>query len=238
MCLPTAAANFVPSGLSRSRHGSTWRTSAANLTRAPDNIPTAVTAAVIAVQKILDGDSTAGGVVPSYRRDGGVSGEVAGRRCTKRPNAASSRPNYARLAGWVRRQVDDDETAHDIAAEAFTRLLSRWPNSYDPHAYLYKVAVNLLRDHWRRASRERRVLSLVAADQRDGPDGRPERGGDLRGILAPLPEHQRTALLLHYLAGFSVREVSAIVGRPEGTVKSDLFHARARIRADLDGTDE
>ncbi|GAA3213354.1 RNA polymerase sigma factor [Dactylosporangium siamense] len=146
--------------------------------------------------------------------------------------------NYARLAGWVRRQVDDDETAHDIAAEAFTRLLSRWSDSHDPHAYLYKVAVNLLRDHWRRSVRERRVLSLAAADQRDVPDGRPERGDDLRATLQLLPEHQRTALLLHYLAGFSVREVSSIVGRPEGTVKSDLFHARARIRAELDGTDD
>ncbi|GAA2329923.1 RNA polymerase sigma factor [Dactylosporangium salmoneum] len=146
--------------------------------------------------------------------------------------------NYDRLAGWVRRQVDDDETAHDIAAEAFTRLLSRWSDSYDPHAYLYKVAVNLLRDHWRRALRERRAFALAAADQRDDADGRPSHGGDLRVMLAPLPEHQRVALLLHYLAGFSVREVSAIIGRPEGTVKSDLYQARARIRAELDGSDD
>jgi hypothetical protein len=60
---------------------------------------------------------------------------------------------YPRLAGWVRRQVDDDETAHDIAAEAFTRLMTRWSASHDQHAYLYKTAVNLLRDHWRRARR-------------------------------------------------------------------------------------
>ena len=33
---------------------------------------------------------------------------------------------YPRLAGWVRRLVDDDETAHEIASEAFTRLLARW----------------------------------------------------------------------------------------------------------------
>src|SRR5215469_13589171 len=33
---------------------------------------------------------------------------------------------YPRLAGWVRRLVDDDEIAHEIASEAFTRLLSRW----------------------------------------------------------------------------------------------------------------
>jgi len=34
--------------------------------------------------------------------------------------------SYPRLAGWVRRLVDDDETAHEIASEAFTRLLARW----------------------------------------------------------------------------------------------------------------
>lgn len=140
---------------------------------------------------------------------------------------------YPRLAGWVRRQVDDDDTAHDIASEAFTRLMSKWTDSYDPQAYLYKTAVNLLRDHWRRTQAERRALGIVAGDQRHGPDGRPDRASDLRAILEPLPQHQRTALLLHYLAGFSVREVAMIVGRPEGTVKSDLSQARTRIRAEL-----
>src|ERR1700678_1362063 len=32
---------------------------------------------------------------------------------------------YPKLAGWVRRLVDDDDTAHEIASEAFVRLLSR-----------------------------------------------------------------------------------------------------------------
>ncbi|GAA1564214.1 RNA polymerase sigma factor [Dactylosporangium maewongense] len=145
---------------------------------------------------------------------------------------------YPRLAGWVRRQVGDDDTAHDVAAEAFTRLMSRWSAAQEPHAYLYKTAVNLLKDHWRRTRKERRALSLVAAEQDHGPDGRPDRASDLRGLLEPLPEHQRTAVLLHYLAGFSIREVSAIVGRAEGTVKSDLFQARARIRVELGDNDD
>lgn len=146
--------------------------------------------------------------------------------------------HYSQLAGWVRRQVDDDDTAHDIASEAFTRLMSRWSDSYDPQAYLYKTAVNLLRDHWRRSRKERRALDVVLADQRDGPDGQPDRAVGLRALLEPLPRHQRTALLLHYLAGFSIREVSMILERPEGTVKSDLYQARARIRANLGGSDD
>jgi RNA polymerase sigma-70 factor (ECF subfamily) len=146
--------------------------------------------------------------------------------------------HYPRLAGWVRRQVYDDETAHDIASEAFARLMSRWSDSYDQHAYLYKTAVNLLRDHWRRAHRERRALRAVVAGQRHGPDDRPDRGTDLRALLEPLPTHQRTAILLHYLAGFSVREVSMILGRPEGTVKSDLYQARARLRVEWGSGDD
>ncbi|HXB48161.1 MAG TPA: sigma factor, partial [Streptosporangiaceae bacterium] len=44
---------------------------------------------------------------------------------------------YPRLAGWVRRLVDDDETAHEIASEAFTRLLSRWSGLDNPQSYVY-----------------------------------------------------------------------------------------------------
>src|SRR5258708_35092124 len=43
---------------------------------------------------------------------------------------------YPRLAGWGRRLVDDDDTAHEIASEAFTRLLARWPGLDNPQSYL------------------------------------------------------------------------------------------------------
>src|SRR5215510_12713476 len=92
---------------------------------------------------------------------------------------------YPRLAGWVRRLVDDDETAHEIAAEAFTRLLSRW----------------------------------TAQDV------------DVRDLIESLPPRLRSAFLLHYYAGFAVKEVAMLLGRPEGTVKADLHHARARLKA-------
>ena len=46
---------------------------------------------------------------------------------------------YPRLAGWVRRLVDDDDTAHEIASEAFTRLLSRWASLDNPQSYLYMM---------------------------------------------------------------------------------------------------
>jgi len=141
---------------------------------------------------------------------------------------------YPTLAGWVRRLVEDEETAHEIASEAFTRLMSHWSTPDDPHAYLYKIATNLIRDHWHRTRRTRSALRSIAAGLRDEQVPSPDSSLRLRGLLEPLPEHQRTAVLLHYLAGLPIRDVALVVGRPEGTVKSDLHQARVRLRAEWD----
>jgi len=143
---------------------------------------------------------------------------------------------YPTLAGWVRRLVDDDDTAHEIASEAFTRLMSHWSLPDDPQAYLYKIAMNLVRDHWRRTRRERAVISSVALRQRDERAAPPDSDMNLRDLLERLPQHQRIAVVLHHLAGMPIRDVALAVGRPEGTVKSDLYQARERLRAELDNS--
>jgi RNA polymerase sigma-70 factor (ECF subfamily) len=142
---------------------------------------------------------------------------------------------YPRLAGWVRRLVDDDETAHEIAAEAFTRLLSRWSSLENPQSYLYMIATNLVRDHWRKTSRERRAIRTITATVPREPSWQPAQDVDVRALIEDLPPRLRSAFLLHYYAGFAVREVATMLGRPEGTVKADLFAARAKLKASLGG---
>ena len=139
---------------------------------------------------------------------------------------------YPRLAGWVRRLVDDDETAHEIASEAFTRLLARWASLDNPQSYLYMIATNLVRDHWRKTGRERRALRVVGAAPED-PAYHPAQDVDVRALIQSLPERLRQPFLLYHYAGFPVREVATLLGRPEGTVKADLHQARARLRAAL-----
>jgi RNA polymerase sigma-70 factor (ECF subfamily) len=138
---------------------------------------------------------------------------------------------YPRLAGWVRRLVDDDETAHEIAAEAFTRLLSRWSGLDNPQSYLYMIATNLVRDHWRKTSRERRAIRTITAAVPHEPAWHPAQDVDVRDLIESLPPRLRSAFLLHYYGGFAVKEVARLLGRPEGTVKADLHHARARLKA-------
>ena len=94
---------------------------------------------------------------------------------------------YPKLAGWVRRLVDDDDTAHEIASEAFVRLLARWTRVDSPQSYLYMIATNLIRDHWRKTERERRAIRSVTAK-------------------------------------------TAVDRLAAGTIKADLFAARARLK--------
>jgi RNA polymerase sigma-70 factor, ECF subfamily len=143
---------------------------------------------------------------------------------------------YPRLAGWVRRLVDDDDTAHEIASEAFTRLLAHWRKLDNPQSYLYMIAANLVRDHWRKAGRERRAASAMTAAARPDPSYQPVQDVEVRALIAALPAGMRSAFLLHYYAGFALREVAVMLGRPEGTVKSDLSQARARLRAAVRGS--
>jgi RNA polymerase sigma-70 factor, ECF subfamily len=144
--------------------------------------------------------------------------------------------HYPKLAGWVRRLVDDDDTAHEIASEAFVRLLSKWtsPDKLDsPQSYLYMIATNLVRDHWRKMERERRAMSKAVAGSESEPYSDPSQDVDIRELLAGLPAKLREPFLLHYYAGFGVREIAAQLKKPEGTIKADLYHARARLKEAL-----
>jgi RNA polymerase sigma-70 factor, ECF subfamily len=144
--------------------------------------------------------------------------------------------NYPKLAGWVRRLVDDDDTAHEIASEAFVRLLSKWtsPDKLDnPQSYLFMIATNLVRDHWRKTERERRAMRNVTAGSDPEPSVNPAQDVDVRELIEALPGKLRDPFLLHYYAGFGIKEISALVKRPEGTVKADLYHARARLKEAL-----
>ena len=69
--------------------------------------------------------------------------------------------HYAQLAGWCAALVGDRDAAHDIASEAFTRLLSKWVGVRDPRGFLYVTATNLARDRWRREQRDRRLCARL-----------------------------------------------------------------------------
>src|SRR5881396_710896 len=85
-------------------------------------------------------------------------------------------------------------------------------------------------------ARRRRVEpldpGLVAGGAR--PDRTAERrtlAQGLREALAELPERRRIAVVLFDVEGYSHAEIADVLGIPEGTVRSEVFHARRRLRA-------
>jgi RNA polymerase sigma-70 factor (ECF subfamily) len=146
--------------------------------------------------------------------------------------------HYGLLAGWARRLLGDPDLAHDLATEAFVRLIRNWDVVDEPRAWLYATTANLVRDHWRRRGREATAYDRFSAGRPPqeavpGPD-QAERLTVRDAVLA-LPDRLRAGVLLYYFADLSVAQVAAQLGRSEGAVKRDLFDARARMARLLEG---
>ena len=136
--------------------------------------------------------------------------------------------NYPKLAGWVRRLVDDDDTAHEIASEAFVRLLSKWtsPDKLDnPQSYLFMIATNLVGTTGARPSGSAGRCATSAREATPSRRSTRPRTWTCASSSQRLPARLRDPFLLHYYAGFGIKEIAALVKRPEGTVKADLYHA-------------
>ena len=131
--------------------------------------------------------------------------------------------HFGPLSGYALAIVGDQGAAVDIAQEAFTRLLARWRTVRDPRAWLFFVATNIARDHWRQTSKDR---DLAKASAQAIVDTAPAHDPWLRDLVQRLPERLREAVLLHYYADLPVEEVARLTHRPVGTVKRRLHEAR------------
>lgn len=142
------------------------------------------------------------------------------------------RTHFGPLSGYAGSLTGDPGVAVDIAQEAFTRLLARWRRVRDPRAWLFFVATNLTRDHWRATTRDRDLTDLAAAHVTPAADA-PDPW--LRDLVDRLPPRQRQVILLHYYADISVDEIARLLHVPVGTVKRRLHDARKRLADDVRG---
>lgn len=140
--------------------------------------------------------------------------------------------HYGRLAGWTARLVGDPELGHDLATEAFARLVRDGGAVHEPRAWLYTVAANLVRDHWRKRSREGAAYDRLGAPP-SARDGDAATALTVREVVLSLPDAMRLPVILHYYADMPVAVVAQRLGKSEGAVKRDLFDARRRMAAQL-----
>ncbi len=126
-----------------------------------------------------------------------------------------------------------------MAQDAFYRAwrgLSRFRGEASLATWLYRIVVRQAANHRRwRALRERWTAAESAepADPRPAPSGDPALRRRIARALDRLSRGQREAFVLVHLEGFTVRECSEVLGKPEGTVKSHLHRALAKLRQEL-----
>lgn len=149
---------------------------------------------------------------------------------------------FPALHRYVTRRVGAS-TADDLTAETFTVAFRNW-GKLDPERevrpWLYGIAANLMRHHWRKERRMLRAYARTGVDPvfADGDEAaeRADAGArrrELAEMLAALSRDEREILLLHAWAGLTDTEIAQALGLPLGTMKSRFSRTREKLRNQL-----
>ena len=127
------------------------------------------------------------------------------------------------------------EDAYDIVAEAFDRFVRRvCRRPRAPRALLYRIALNLATDRFRR--QQVRAVAETEPDAIHGDAPPPELPEDARRLLAGLEPGERDLLLMRYWLGMTHRETARALDLPEGTVRRRAADLLNRMRELIDAT--
>ncbi len=144
-----------------------------------------------------------------------------------------------RVYAVVRRIAGDDDSAQDCAQEAWIRAIRALPTFRGDarfSTWLHRIAVNAALQALRKSETRRKREAPVPDEVPVAPaqvDSLLQRR--LERALDGLPEGMRRVLILHDVEGYTHEEIGDVLGVTAGTSKSQLFKARAKMRAMLVG---
>ena len=138
------------------------------------------------------------------------------------------------------RTLGDKSTAEDIAQDAFVRAWQALP-AFKAKAkfssWLYRITLNVCYTELRR---QQKPVDVIPEDELDlmrfsgektsNFDSLIDKQDLVDRLIDDLPPIFRSIIVLHYLENLDCKEISAVLGRPVGTVKAYLHRARARLR--------
>jgi len=149
----------------------------------------------------------------------------------------TARPLWA----FICRVCSKPELADDLLQETYLRFLRAADLKADAalrKAYLYKIATNLMTDHWRTSAREQRFVVTshsdeefheeAASDQQDAAEALIV-GRDLSRVFQQLKPTERSLLWLAYVEGSEHREIAAALGLKQKSIRVLLFRARQKF---------
>jgi RNA polymerase sigma-70 factor, ECF subfamily len=126
--------------------------------------------------------------------------------------------------------------AEDVAQEAMLKAYRNFSRLRDRERFrswlvrtAWRMALDRVRATKRRERRERIAAEDSCYERVDDVGASHEVGRQVAIALEALPEKLRIVLVLSAIEGYDIAEVAKLLGLPEGTVKSRLFHARKRM---------
>ena len=145
------------------------------------------------------------------------------------------------LYGFLAYRTGDRALAEDLLADTFERAL-RARRAFDRRRgternWLYAIALNLLRDHARRAATEGRAVERVrtaAPGAAESGAEAVERRDELQRALAELADEEREAIALRFGADLTVPEIAEALGEPLTTVEGRVYRALRKLRDALE----
>lgn len=164
------------------------------------------------------------------------------------------REHQDRLYSLALRYVGNAPDAEELTQDAFVRAY-RALTRYEPwrileielRPWLTTILLNVCRNHVvRPASRAAAAtvnvddVAWLPSDSQRSPEARVERreaAHHWAGLVATLPPLYRAAVLLRHLDGMTYDEMSAVLGRPEGTLKAQVHRGIALLRAAFEADD-
>ena len=146
------------------------------------------------------------------------------------------------LAYFISKLIGDRDAAWDVLQLVWIRAFRRIRHLETPEqlrAWLYSIAHGLAIDHLRKRDSVHRIEREYAEqnpEAEEGPGFDPEELQEVHRAIDELDLRLREVLTLYFLEEMSISDMARILGCPEGTVKSRLFHARQALRQRLGGT--
>jgi len=164
---------------------------------------------------------------------------------------------YPVILAYIVRRTADTATAEDITSEVFIKAMQHFPQfnwqGFPISAWLYKIAINELRMHYRK---QKRTVSLEDLQETSGfelPDEhnmveelieaqaileRKTQFIQAHHLITTLPVKYQEVLTLRFTEHKKLSEISLILGKREGTVKSLLSRGLKLLRAELTTTQD
>lgn len=142
---------------------------------------------------------------------------------------------WPRLVAVLGLVCGDPDRAQDLAQDALVQVCVHWTRvsrADSPTAWLYRVALNMAKSHFRRRGRHDRAMRRLHSEAVTAGAQSVDAADvvAVRDALMLLPRHQREALVLRYYADLPVSEVARLMGCPEGTVKTWTSRAITALR--------